>query len=129
MVVQYGIPREVPTTLQRGGRGGRGGRNSQINALFLIMFEMWAIATHPDPSIDFTSDPDHPNVVTLGPHSTKQARTGGAILDVVQCTETCMRLMFANYLADNSPDGTKVFIWALFDNTNSSFTKRLILYC
>lgn len=61
--------------------------------------------THSHPSIDFSCDPDHPNVVTLNPHSTKQERTGGAILDIVQSTVVCIRSMFAKYLVDASPDG------------------------
>ena len=37
IVVQYGISRDVPATLQRGSRGGRGSKE----ALFLIMYEPW----------------------------------------------------------------------------------------
>ena len=36
-VVQYGITRDVPTTLQRGGRGGR---TPSAEAIFLIMYEL-----------------------------------------------------------------------------------------
>ncbi|KAF8149568.1 hypothetical protein B0H34DRAFT_827446, partial [Crassisporium funariophilum] len=102
VVVQYGIPCKVPTTLQRGGRGGC---NSLKDALFLIMYELWAITIKPNPSIDFDSDPDHPNVTKLDAHSSKQDRTGGAILDIVQSTKICTRLLFTKYLRDTSIDG------------------------
>lgn len=108
VVIQYGLARDVPTTLQRGGRGGR---NSFKEALFLIMYESWAMTIDLDTAaIDFTSDPDHPNVTKLSIHSTKQQRTGGAILTIIQSVEVCLRSMFAEYLADISLDGTSAVL-------------------
>lgn len=109
MVIQYGIPREVPTTLQRGGRGGR---SSLTEALFLIMFESWLLPiTLDEVNIDFVTDPDHPNVSQLTIRSTKQERTGGAIITILQ-SDICLRILFAKYLADVSLDGTST--WAYF---------------
>ena len=102
VVIQYGITRDVPTALQRGGRGGR---NSTGEALFLIMYEPWA-KTIDLSAVDFdtVSDPDHPNVPKLTTHSTKQARTGVAMVKIIQQTE-CLRKLFATYLNDKAPDG------------------------
>ncbi|KJA21728.1 hypothetical protein HYPSUDRAFT_139978 [Hypholoma sublateritium FD-334 SS-4] len=102
IVIQYGIPREVPTTLQRGGRCGRDLRR---DALFLIMYEIWAIMVEPDASIDTTNDPDHPNVVKLEVHSSKRDRTGCAIIAIIQSI-ICLCLLFAQYLWDDSADAT-----------------------
>lgn len=100
-VIQYGILCDVPTTLQRGGRGGR---NKSGDAIFLIMYEPW-VKNIDLSSIDFTiSDPGHPNVANLNKTSNKQAQTGIAMVKVVQSPK-CSRKFYANYLADESPDG------------------------
>lgn len=123
MVVQYGLARDVPTTLQRGGRGGR---NSFKEALFLIMYESWAITIDLDNSaIDFTSDPDHPNVTKLSIHSTKQQRTGGAILTIIQSVEICLRILFAKYLADMSLDGTSVIFLDIYVQILTSHSRSV----
>jgi hypothetical protein len=57
-------------------------------------------------TIKFTvTDPDHPNIENLGKYSTKQARTGIAMIKIVQSTD-CFRGMFADYLGDKALDGT-----------------------
>ena len=57
-------------------------------------------------TIKFTiTDPDHPNTGTLDKHSTKQARTGIAMIKIVQSAD-CVRGMFADYLGDKALDGT-----------------------
>jgi hypothetical protein len=103
VVVQYGITRDVPTALQRGGRGGR---NPTGKAIFLIMYEPWV------KSIDLAavegdtaSDPDHPNVPKLTAQSTKQARTGVAMIKIIQLEQECLRQLFASYLNDTAFDG------------------------
>jgi len=102
IIVQYGISRDVPTTLQRGGRSGRGSKD----ALFLIMYESWV------DEIDLSEilfnhdlDPDHPNVKELSQHSNKRARLGLAMIKIIQLDETCLRLLFAVYLSDQSLQG------------------------
>lgn len=57
-------------------------------------------------AIDFVvTDPDQPNVAKLTKSSTKQARTGIAMIRIVQSQKECTRAMFANYLTDDSPEG------------------------
>lgn len=59
-------------------------------------------------TIKFTvTDPDHPNVEKLGKNSTKQARTGIAMIKIVQsAADDCLRGMFTDYLGDKALDGT-----------------------
>ena len=103
MVIQYGVSRGVPTTLQRGGRGGR---NETGQAIFLIMYEPWVMNIDLS-AIDFSVfDPDHPNVTKLNKFSNKQERTGIAMVKIVQSEgKECLRRMNAQYLADNTLDG------------------------
>ncbi|KAH9160732.1 II DNA helicase [Lactarius sanguifluus] len=103
IVIQYGITRDVPTALQRGGRGGR---SSTGEAIFLIMYEPWVKTIDLKAvRVEASSDPDHPNVPKLTAHSTKQARTGVAMIKVIQQNEECLRRLFATYLNDQAPDG------------------------
>jgi len=100
-VIQYGIPRDVPTALRRGGRSGR---SKTGQAIFLIMYEPWVMDV--DLSVvDFTvSDPDHPIVMKLSKTSNKQERTGMAMIKIIQ-SKGCLRNAYAQYLEDTSPDG------------------------
>jgi len=50
------------------------------------------------------TDPDHPNVEKLGKNSTKQARTGIAMIKIIQSADGCFRGMFADYLGDRTLD-------------------------
>ena len=70
------------------------------------MYEPWV--TNIDLStITFTpTDPDHPNIEKIGKNSTKQARTGIAMIKIVQSVDECLRGMYADYLGDKAPDGT-----------------------
>ena len=62
-------------------------------------------------TIKFTfTDPDHPNVEKLGKNSTKQARTGIAMIKIVQSVDDCFRGMYADYLGDKSLVG----MWPTF---------------
>lgn len=56
------------------------------------------------------SDPDHPNVPKLTEHSTKKARTGVAMIKIIQLERECLRRLFAAYLKDVAPDGTYMFV-------------------
>jgi hypothetical protein len=51
------------------------------------------------------SDPDHPNVPKLAQHSTKQARTGVAMVKIVQLELQCLRWLFSAYLDDTACNG------------------------
>lgn len=71
------------------------------------MYEPWVksidLATI---EVDTSSDPDHPNIPKLTKHSTKQGRTGVAMIKIVQLEHECLRKLFATYLKDNTADGT-----------------------
>lgn len=105
VVIQYGITRDVPSTLQRAGRGGR---NATGLAVFLMMYEPWVLdidlsASGVEESVS-ALDPDYPHSGKLTKYSTKQQRTGRAMVSIVQST-TCIRKMFAEYLKDQSIEG------------------------
>jgi hypothetical protein len=55
------------------------------------------------------SDPDHPTVEKLSKTSTKQQRTGIAMITLIQSIKECPRKFFANYLGDTTPDGELPF--------------------
>ncbi|KAF9525193.1 P-loop containing nucleoside triphosphate hydrolase protein [Crepidotus variabilis] len=101
VVIQYGITRDVPTTLQRGGRGGR---NSSSHAIFLILYEPWVLDINTSSLLDLSLiDPDYPNAGKLDKSSSKVARTGIAMIRMVQSTDCCIRTMWADYLGDKTP--------------------------
>ncbi|KAJ3536083.1 hypothetical protein NMY22_g6193 [Coprinellus aureogranulatus] len=112
VVVQYGVPRDVPNALQRGGRAGRSSSNC---ALFLLMYESWALDVDlSQVAGDIASDPDHPIVNNLTRNTNKQDRTGWAILFVVQML-VCLRCLFADYLGDRSSDALETATQACCD--------------
>ncbi|KAF8274042.1 P-loop containing nucleoside triphosphate hydrolase protein [Lactarius quietus] len=103
IVIQYGITREVPMALQRGGRAGCSPTSS---AIFLLMYESWVTSIDLTAvKVDTVSDPDHPTVPKLSDHSTKKERTGIAMIKIVQCEHECLRRLYATYLKDTSEDG------------------------
>ena len=71
------------------------------------MYEPWVksidLATI---EVDTSSDLDHPNIPKLTKHSTKQGRTGVAMIKIVQLEHECLCKLFATYLKDNTADGT-----------------------
>ena len=70
------------------------------------MYEPWVMDIDLS-TINFNfTDPDHPNVEKLGKNSTKQARTGIAMIKIVQSVDDCLRGMYADYLGDKALDGT-----------------------
>lgn len=104
IVIQYGITREVPTALQRGGRGGR---SPTGQAIFLLMYEPWVKSINlAAVEVDTATDPDHPNIPKLTTHSTKQGRTGVAMIKIVQSEQECLRKLYAAYLKDETHEGT-----------------------
>ena len=102
MVVQYGITRDVPTTLQRGGRGGQ---TPSADAIFLIMYEPWVLDIDLSTIEENSSDPDFPNAGKLTKYPTKSAWTAVAMIRVVQSKELCIRGFWADYLNDESATG------------------------
>lgn len=107
VVIQYGITRDVPSTLQRGGRGGR---SPSSQAIFLIMYEPWVLDIDLTATPNESGDPDLPNSGKLTKNSTKNQRTGHAMINLIQSKESCIRNFFAQYLADESPEGKTVFL-------------------
>ena len=104
VVVQYGITREVLTALQRGGRGGR---SPTGEAIFMLMYEPWVKSIDlAAVEVDTVSDPDHPTVLKLTAHSTKQERSGIAMVKTIQFEHECLRQLYAAYLKDTTLDGT-----------------------
>jgi len=106
-VVQYGITRDVPTTLTTLQRGGRGGRTPSAEAILLIMYEPWVLKINLSSITGDASDPDFPNAGKLTKFSTKPARTGIAMVTIVQSKEICIRGFWADYLMDKSLTGAQ----------------------
>ncbi|KAF8266826.1 P-loop containing nucleoside triphosphate hydrolase protein [Lactarius quietus] len=110
VVIQYGITCDVPTTLQRCGRAGR---SPMGKAIFLLMYEPWVMKINCNAvEAEAVSDPDHPNVPKLTQHSKKQARTGVAMIKVVQLKQKCLCQMFAAYLDDvacDDPEDSRLY--------------------
>jgi len=76
------------------------------------MYEPWVmnINLSSTPTIPSSlSDPDHPTVEKLSKTSTKQERTGIAMITHIQSAKDCPREFFANYLGDKTPDGRLLF--------------------
>ncbi|KAH9011588.1 hypothetical protein EDB84DRAFT_1445095 [Lactarius hengduanensis] len=95
--------------LDGGGGGGRGSSGplsrerkkesgEDIQRYELSTIDLKAVI------VETASDPDHPNVPKSTKHSTKQARTGVAMIKVIQQNEECLRRLFATYLNDQAPD-------------------------
>jgi len=73
------------------------------------MYEPWVMNIDLSTIAFSSSDPDHPIVEKLSKTSTKQERTGIAMVTIVQSTD-CPRGMFANYLGDKTPNGRLLFL-------------------
>ena len=99
-VIQYGMSRDLPNTLQRCGRGGRAPSSS---ALFLVLYKPWAATADLSSLTQDLDDPDQPLQV-LTKTSKKPDRTGVAMYRLIQ-SSTCIRRIFADYLHDQTPTG------------------------
>jgi superfamily II DNA/RNA helicase len=99
-VIQYGMCRDVPNLIQRGGRGGR---STFTTAIFLILYEPWAMI--PDLSLltQDLDDPDRP-LQAITKTSKKPERTGVAMYQLIQ-SSVCIRKFFADYLLDGTSTG------------------------
>ena len=115
VVIQYSIPRDVSTALQRGGHGGC--RKTSC-AIFLIIFEPWVTEINLSVLNLTVTDPDHPTVVKLSKTSNKKERTGMGMIKIIQSTE-CLRGAFAQYLGDETPDGESLTSRRTFTHGNA----------
>ncbi|KAF8257111.1 hypothetical protein EI94DRAFT_1709581 [Lactarius quietus] len=102
IVIQYGLTREVPTALQRGGQGGH---SPTSKAIFLLMYKPWVKTIDlAAAAMDTASDPDHPTVSKLTDRSTKKEHSGVAMIKIIQLEQQCLRKLYASYLSDTTPD-------------------------
>lgn len=107
-VVQYGLPCKLTVTQQRGGRCGRDGITP---AIFIIMFEPWALEAKLKEAVrveaerksDLILDPDRPVKGRIGPKTPKCERIGLSVLRLVQRRGRCVRGHFATYNNDETP--------------------------
>ncbi|KAF8486547.1 P-loop containing nucleoside triphosphate hydrolase protein [Russula emetica] len=97
-VIQYGLCRDIPNGLRRCGRCGRAASTS---ALFLILYEPWAMTADLSSLKCDLNDPDQP-LQALTKTSKKPERTGAAMYQLIQ-SSNCIRRFFANYLCDGTP--------------------------
>jgi hypothetical protein len=95
--------RDVPNFIQRGGRGGRAPSTS---AIFLLLYEPWALTADLSVLSSSAQDPDDPDrpLQAITKSSKKPERTGVAMYQLVQST-LCIRNFFAEYLSDKTPTG------------------------
>ena len=99
-VIQYGLCRDVPNGIQHGGRGGR---STSTPALFLILYEPWAMTADLSSFTNDLDDPDQP-LQPITKTSKKPERTGVAMYRLIQ-SRLCVRYFFAKYLHDETPTG------------------------
>lgn len=69
------------------------------------MYEPWVLKIDLSSIAGDASDPDFPNAGKLTKHSTKPARTGIAMVTLIQSEEICIRGFWADYLKDKSLTG------------------------
>ncbi|KAF6762186.1 P-loop containing nucleoside triphosphate hydrolase protein [Ephemerocybe angulata] len=102
MVIQNGVPRDVPTFLQRAGRAGRKrGSTATVALLYepsVMNIDLSKVA------VNTKMDPDYPHVGAITTRSKKLDRVGVAIASILQSSE-CLRLLFARYLGDSETPG------------------------
>jgi hypothetical protein len=71
------------------------------------MYKPWVLKIDLSRIVRDASDPDFPNTGKLTKYSTKPARTGIAMVTVVQSKEICIRGFWADYLKDKSLTGVQ----------------------
>lgn len=81
------------------------------------MYEPWVMTIDSSSIAIETSDPDHPIVEQLTKFSTKQQRTGKAMVRVIQLPLECLRGMWRDYAADKALDGKANTSFGLFTHT------------
>ncbi|KAF8985491.1 P-loop containing nucleoside triphosphate hydrolase protein, partial [Cyathus striatus] len=101
VVIQYGMPCDIPTCLQRAGHCGRDGTSESI---FVLLHEAWTKEVDLSAALKVTNltgldktDPDRPHTGTLTIKSTKQECIGIGMLKIVQnSSDHCIRSMLAD---------------------------------
>jgi superfamily II DNA/RNA helicase len=99
-VVQYGMCQDAPNAVQRCGRCGRA---PSTKAIFLLLYEPWAMTADISSFAEDLDDPDQP-LQAITKTSKKPERTGVAMYRLVQ-SPMCIRLFFARYFADDTLTG------------------------
>ncbi|KAG1891422.1 P-loop containing nucleoside triphosphate hydrolase protein [Suillus subluteus] len=115
VVIQYGVPRNMSEAAQRRGRAAW---DDDIFGLFLMMVEPWALELELTDKHDDDNDPDKPYAGVIKKNSSKQDRTGCAVLRYIQ-SKMCLREFYAKYLRDETPAGDIEQPHPLFDFTDA----------
>ncbi|KIK40440.1 hypothetical protein CY34DRAFT_24809 [Suillus luteus UH-Slu-Lm8-n1] len=99
IVIQYGVPCNMSEAVQRGGCAAR---DDETFGQLLMMVEPWALELELTDKHDDINDPDKPYAGMIKKNSSKQDRTGCAVLRYIQ-SKTCLREFYAKYLYDETP--------------------------
>jgi superfamily II DNA helicase RecQ len=102
-VIQYSVCRDITNLVQRGGRAGQA---TSTPALLLILYEPWVITADLSLFTQDLDDPDQP-LQPITKTSKKPEQTGVAMYRLIH-SAGCMRLFFANYFRDSTPNVTAV---------------------
>ena len=92
--------RDVPNLVQRGGRGGR---STLTSAIFLILYEPWAMAPDLSSLTLNLDDPDQP-LQMITKTLKKPERTGVEMYRLIQLP-VCICKFFADYPSDGTLTG------------------------
>ncbi|KAJ7577341.1 hypothetical protein C8J56DRAFT_1060994 [Mycena floridula] len=122
IAVQYGLTADIPTDLQRGSRASR---DFDLPAIFLMMYEPWALTVDISSIPEVLDNPDMPNTPTLivkqnqkvastatkQPRTSKKNRAAVSVLRLVLLSQghkkRCIHEFFTKYLDDKSPEVLK----------------------
>lgn len=101
IVIQYGVCKNMAEMIQRAGRAAR---DPSMHGLFVVMVEPWALEAKLNKLESMLDDPDQPISGVIKKNSSKQERTGHAMIRYIQ-SATCLRKFFSEYLDDQTPSG------------------------
>jgi superfamily II DNA/RNA helicase len=102
VVCTAGLPSTIVDALQRGGRAIR--IASVDPALFVVFYDPWALEIKKEEyTYGSPEDPDRPRKEQKQT-SSRRDRAPLSSLQLVH-TPDCLRAFYANYLADNAPEG------------------------
>ncbi|KAF8432233.1 P-loop containing nucleoside triphosphate hydrolase protein, partial [Boletus edulis BED1] len=118
IVIQYGTCQNMAEMIQRAGRAVR---DPSMHGLFLVMFEPWALNVKLENEASISDDPDQPINRVVKKNSSKQERTGHAMIRYIK-SATCLRKCFSKYLNDQNPSVTEFSVrWCCDRHVNSGF--------